>query len=840
MFTPMADAAGPSVSRELLSHAGDYTCMWWPYGWRGRSPEGHRVFCVQTNQYGLAFDLDRASLTHLGLIEKPLPEAQAIAEPNDAVFRLPKVRLSAVLEVAGRTYSAVAVASKRDAPRILDHGRYFVRMELLDVRFVDDAGKALADLHARYEFVCWPDRVAVLLHIKPEESLRQPRLSMSLQFDDRSIAVVDAAPQARLVRSPGEASGGFAVLRPGRARWFDEAAPGRGGTVGVQTPEAVGWRGNRPRTFALIVVPIRPAEEAAIAERVRDELGPQAADTVTACGIEPYRHPLEVAYDEMRGCYRVRLGHHDSDDWWPGEDPNRLERVALALRNPRNSSRTLRLLLAKQEKFEGVVGMSPMIRDGDGFPTGLPVQISKNWHESTWFDGATILQMPPARTADMEFTLAYAQWGGVPAVSHAQLCLVGWGENQLWHQVAIGAYGEAICYDPDVCLQRSMIDDMRPLLVRAMKEKDWSAERCGWTNNVGGGDFLVLFNPKGERQYLARMKTAYTRYGPNLAEVAYAGTTPDDGADVRIVLRHYRSDDITRGLYHVRYDVRKGVTFGRLAFFQLGADLYNDHQFRKLARGNVDGSVEEWTPNVDGRGYEREGLVCEGKVPWFSLHEAVPDPKSPGAWANRGLIIRSWKARLGGRDVPVPIAGVHRTKDKVPSVLVELTPPPGVTRLEPGDFVEADLELIVLPMSAADYYGPNAALRDALKANANTWRMVQREAVGNNLAVSASVGTVESAYPVRVRCDADGNASFTVSGGIGYVPLTIAGLRDYRRCVLEHRTPAGWVAVDQSVHGHDFWQTDYDAQSGLWDLTLNVCLDRTEPTPQGQAFRLRL
>ena len=59
-------------------------------------------------------------------------------------------------------------------------------------------------------------------------------------------------------------------------------------------------------------------------------------------------------------------------------------------------------------------------------------------------------------------------WGGVPAASHAQLCLIGWGWNQRWDQAAIGSWGESICYEPEGIQVRCMIDDVRPLMVWSM------------------------------------------------------------------------------------------------------------------------------------------------------------------------------------------------------------------------------------------------------------------------------------------------------------------------------------------------------------------------------------
>src|SRR5262249_35770582 len=155
-----------------------------------------------------------------------------------------------------------------------------------------------------------------------------------------------------------------------------------------------------------------------------------------------------------------------------------------------------RLFFDKPDIGSGITGMCPLIRDRDGNPTGIPVQISKNWHpaaerrvlfDGPWVHGFSLLRLPPRKTVDLNCAMPYARWGGVPAASHAQLCLVGWGGNQLWEQSAIGSFGESICYDPDVGLGRSRIDDIRPLMVTSMSphQPKWT-----WTNNVGGGDFL--------------------------------------------------------------------------------------------------------------------------------------------------------------------------------------------------------------------------------------------------------------------------------------------------------------------------------------------------------------
>ena len=156
-------------------------------------------------------------------------------------------------------------------------------------------------------------------------------------------------------------------------------------------------------------------------------------------------------------------------------------------------------------------------------------------------------------------------------------------------------------------------------------------------------------------------------------------------------------------------------------------------------RGNAAGLVEEWIPapaDEQGGGYARSAVRCDGSVPWFSLHDKEHYDKGGGAFANRGLIVRRWQARLGGRDVPAPYAATFRTPD-VGRFNLELVPPPEVKELLPGDFVAADVEMIILPIAADDYYGPNRNLRSALVHDADTWKMVHREVVGNDLRVEA-------------------------------------------------------------------------------------------------------
>jgi len=552
--------------------------------------------------------------------------------------------------------------------------------------------------------------------------------------------------------------------------------------------------------------------------------------TVSASEI-PSGKLRPVSYDVDRGWHRVDLGGVEPIIP-PGDNERKndaLERVKLVLANPTGEERVARLLFEKttggirQRIGAPITGVSAILRDASGEPTGIPVQLGKNWHNrpeggvysGQWFHGFSQVRLPAGTTVELEITLAYGHWGGVAAASHAQLCLIGWGSNQLWDQSALGSWGESICYEPDQVQGECSILDVRPLMVASMnKNAKW-----GWTHNVGGGDFFRFFDPAGNRVPHTAMRTAYERHGPCLTEVTYAGR-------IGSAITHHetvsltRSDDLVRGTYRMRLDVREAVDFSRLVLFQIGADTYSYTSEKKMALGNEAGLIKEWSTTPGGEVYRSEPVAATGRIPWISLHEAIPrrKPGGEGAWPNRGLVIRSWKAVLGGRAADPWLAERGVTARGSETSTIDILPPPGVNRLEAGDYIEATIEHLIVPRAAADYYGPNEALKSALASDGDTWRMIHREAVGNEREVALTVGSLQITHPAITIATVDDGAAGTIRGGLGYVAITFTGLTSPHG----HALTLDGMPLDQSVHGNDFWQTDYDAVTKRWNLTYNL------------------
>jgi len=542
--------------------------------------------------------------------------------------------------------------------------------------------------------------------------------------------------------------------------------------------------------------------------------------------------PQPVTYDPARGWHRIDLNGIVP----AGKDNDAMERIKLVLTNSTTNEQTARLLFEKaaggfrQRIGSAITGMSTILRDANGQPTGIPVQLSKNWHNrpeggvysGAWFHGFSQVRLAPSSSIELELTIVYGHWGGVAAASHSQLCLIGWGTNQLWDQSAMGSWGESICYEPDQIQGQCSVLDVRPVMVSSMSNN----ARWGWTNNVGGGDFFRFYDAAGTRLPHSSMRTAYQRYGPCLTEVTYAGQIGPN-------LRHHetvslsRTDDLVRGVYRLRLDVAQATDFSRFVIFQAGADTYSYTAERKFALGNESGLLREWNTQWGGDTSRTAPVECSGRIPWISLHDAVPAAEKDvqGAWANRGIVIREWKARLGGKPASPWMAERGVGARGNPSSTVDIVPPPGLSRLEAGDFVEATFEHLIVPQFAKDYYGPNEALRTALQEHENSWPIIQREAVGNERRVEISVGKQISLHPAVTIATTNNQAEFTLTGGLGYVPVTLTGLTS----PPDHALLIDGQPVDQSVHGNDFWQTDYDTETATWSQTFNVPLAPGKP-----------
>jgi len=760
---------------ESLREAG-FTAAWWtegpPHYLSMKGPPAPPVLCLRSGEIGLLIDTKSLRLPHAGRYAVGQAKDAALSAGTSALLELPAADLDLSVVCTGKVFTCTGRgAEPKDEffqpVRFVESGRFFQRVVIDGLEFAGADGARL-EMTGSLEIALWPDRLSLSLELDGSKVL--PEGELSLAAAGRRVSA--SLAQSRRVTLP----------------LFE--SPAEGSRAQVETDPA-----------------------------------------------------LAVSWDPALGCHIVRLPEkpwsNAQGTYYPAEHLDRLDRWRLTLRNDGERDTVARLMFVQEQQLP-ITGFTPMLCDPDGTPSGLPVQISKNWHqrpekghlphEGPWFHGCTLVHLPAGSRRPLVFQMVYARYGGVAAVSHAQLCLIGWGHNQFWDQTAIGSFGESVCFEPGRVQRRCFIDDMRPLMTLPVGGgKPW-----GWAENCGGGDFLVWVDERGEYRGFRATRADYRAQGPCRTDVGYREEASGGEIQARVDVSLLRSDDYVRACFRLRYDVTRPVKWQRLAFFQLGADFYNDSPERRVAIGDSNGMREEWAlPQAQGS-YDRRSVPLPGAQPWVSIHGLTRAALSQGgAAASRGLIVRSWRARFGGKPSPVPHLSTFcnewgRGNFKT---AIELAPPPEATTLLPGDFVEAEVEMVIFPADAKAYYGPNEAFREALAAGADTWRLVQREAAGNALLVEPRRGTVACPFPLVVGVDANESAQLEVRGGVGWLPVTFTGLASHR----DYELRVNDRPFSQAIHGNDFWQTDYDPATRTWTRTFN--LPRTGDPSVQLAFR---
>lgn len=492
-----------------------------------------------------------------------------------------------------------------------------------------------------------------------------------------------------------------------------------------------------------------------------------------------------------------------------------------------------------------------MLREA-GQPTGIPIQLTKNWHtynttdpsafnylpenspfktqDGTWYRGYLTLELAAGEKKIYEYTQCHAQWGGAPAASHSQLCLAGWGGNyQQWETSAIGSYGESFCYDAETAHKRAFIDDIRPLYVKSMRRSQVGyfgaaslgedADRYDWTACNGGGNALFYVDENGQRQLPVNMKTFFKQQGPLLTEVCYNGVTADGRIAFSFIAQLSRTDDASRALHKFTYRFLQETPFTRLAFYQMGADNYNDNFYAQIAAGNADGPLPfklgnkifsglADNPVGEGEGYPggEQRTPLPGKTPWLAHLGGKRLPHKEGPAADRLLLIHFYSQTVNGETSHTPSFSVRATRDGLfPCTQFEISPDSGMGNCIPaGSIVEGLVEFINLPLCRSDYYGTNAYLQNMPPEAFGTPALCL--AYANNAAAKFTVHTGLLTQELPARILAERGAEFTVEKGIGYASVTFTGLTDVKSYHLEQQTPTGWQLFDKSVHGQDYWQ----------------------------------
>ncbi|MEC8424033.1 MAG: hypothetical protein VX000_09660, partial [Myxococcota bacterium] len=269
-------------------------------------------------------------------------------------------------------------------------------------------------------------------------------------------------------------------------------------------------------------------------------------------------------------------------------------------------------------------------------------------------------------------------------------------------------------------------------------------------------------------------------------------------------------------------------------------DRYVDNGFQQWAYGDAtsvqsSGTIGEH--RTTGYVAGARGIAIEGPHAWALLFDSHHTSGNlPEHLANVGFIVRAFRADLGAETITTPHFSLQRTYNGGWSqVAFELGLPyeAEAAVIPEGSVITATVEYVVPPADPDRYYGESDHLRALAPETFQQPQMGLHLASRGALTVEPTTGTLVRTHPVVLAAEPGEVAvDFMLTGGLGYVPISIRGLPRPDGWILEQASDGGWLAVDQSVEGNDWWQALDRGRDGF-ELTFNV------PNRATQRYRLR-
>ena len=378
----------------------------------------------------------------------------------------------------------------------------------------------------------------------------------------------------------------------------------------------------------------------------------QAATSPESIKVVANGQPAPVTFNQQKNCYSAHVTRLDRK-WKIGyTDIRDYDEFEITVPGS-NDTEPLPFLLHLSD-VANITGVCPMLCHADGTPTGLPVQLSKNWHDETVGNYLMAYTKLPVAKTDRTYLLrlAYGFYGTLPSASHSQLSLVGYGSrnNGRWDQLAIGCFGETICFDMDMSCVKNTITDIRLLMARdGAQGKKWNWTDAGW-----GGDWLDIVRNQ-RRLFQKEMKTAYLSHGPCLTDARHSGVYGAN-REVRFSaqIQTLRTDDYSRSFQNFRYEFDKNMAADQASIFKLG----RTHRYTtpQLAYGNAKGLIKQQSePSGLKNGYIFvDDTTFSGPGPWWVTFPGGRSSTKIGGTGYKALIIRKFDAVVNGQKQTAP------------------------------------------------------------------------------------------------------------------------------------------------------------------------------------------
>ncbi len=818
-----------SVNTESFDNfSNTYNFMYWDDSWK-TTGVSTRSFTNQTSSYSLNVDFTNLNIYDLSIEKDDKTAAAAFVEPKSTTIQ---TNYDGVIDFS-ILQNGVAVYDKSSNPtrtgrrdsQVSEYGtwcnRRFVSANLTNSAPIDDYFTGV-------EFANWHNRFEIAFHVKPTTTITNGQLEFSIEIPQEYSQYLNSGNIHGFGLSDGT---GFSVKAG-----ISASTTSVNNNVITVTTASQDLLVNEQYEVSLVFYAVKQSFATSYAT-VFDE---ESQISITALQTDPVNTNVSnITYSEDEGIHyldipRYGMGYRDCGS------VDVFQKIELELANSSSATRRVRLCF-RQVPNVNVVGFNSLICNANDCPSGLQLQVSKNWHTGTaqyfsgsWIKEYTELIIPANTTLNLNYKRTGAKWGETYSASSHQLSVAGSGVPRGgWLEAALGSFGESVTHSPDYEFGSSNACDVRPFMVTNENYGGTSSE-CSWTGNSGGFDMMVYNDDSNARQYQSQVKTRFLRYSPNLTETSISAVSADNKLKLDYTFFLNRSDDFTRIYYKVKIKALQATNFSRLDIFQLGGDIYNIHNTQSLIYGNDTGVEGQIAPTNSGSNdYTTAEIALSGTNPWIWAGDGLSYNGANSGIdidVNQGFIIREYKATIGGVENNTPYfrersssLGFSAGRGINPTSYCLVTPP-GTTSLSANDEIELIAEVAVLPKINSDYYGDNSNFAGALTSYQNSYELLYRESLGNQIIAESPLNTIDDDYPLNVNTQNNEGLVF-ITGGRGYVPVKFTGLTSSANPGLWRAYDNCWELVDQSVNGKDFWQTDYNVEDNTFTMIFNVDQD---------------
>jgi hypothetical protein len=335
-----------------------------------------------------------------------------------------------------------------------------------------------------------------------------------------------------------------------------------------------------------------------------------------------------------------------------------------------------------------------------------------------------------------------------------------------------------------------------------------------WTSNVGGGDIAKVVDDQGKLVTWQGTVREFGMIGPNLSHVRVTERSAQGRMRLQIDSYLPRSNSINRSYFKVKLEALEAIAFQEFALFQLGNDYYNEMESTKVGWGTLEGLVGEASPGAAEWGRVMDPVELPAGQSWVSLYANDPEPKRGGR-AVRGVVIREYRAELGGNTYDAPWLASARTMSRLNA---ELVLPPEIKQLKAGDTVEFTVEMDILPFTAEAYFGDDTALKQRLEATPDSWELVAYEAQHQQVRING----VPQIFPATYAATTAKQQSFSVSSQSRMDTICVTGLSNPETWQIVERVDGKSVPLGERFSVEAQPQLTYVPETGTWTAVLSL------------------